>query len=109
MRIVNDEIIDGMRTITYESGHVVKFQDQSIIPPKPLTVLPVTDFINLFTDDEMNSIFDSEDKKVKRWVFEMQVHKKIDLEKTRTIDAMQDLVDQGILTESRRNELLGIS
>ena len=60
-----------------------------------------------FTDNEKMSLFNSADSKVQRFLYELRIRPRIDLRNQKTIRAMDVLVVLNIITEERKNEILG--
>ena len=65
------------------------------------------DLYDRFTDGEKMSLFNSVDSKVQRFLYELRIRPKINLRDQKTIRAMDILVLLGIITEERKNEILG--
>lgn len=73
-------------------------------------VLPIPDFLSLFTDDELFSFGTTNTDKTNKIRNVLQAwkdaQKNIDMDSTRTSTMMQFLVDDGVLTSGRRDAIL---
>lgn len=78
-------------------------------PPQPRRDLTTLEFLDRFTDAELAGIHRAgqSDDAVAVWIAKAQAARTIPLDLQRTRDGMKMLVDKGLLTSIRRDEILG--
>jgi hypothetical protein len=81
----------------------------SDIPPQPRLISPY-DFRQRFTSDEMTAILNaaySGDTTVRKLLLKLQTTDSIDLDNSEVIGGCQYLVSQNVITEERKEVILG--
>ncbi len=89
-----------------------RLQQQNIpAPPPPPKIVSKADFRLSLMDAEYVAILSAAktDIEVQAWVETFNILTEINLDSLRTVSGLEMLVSKGILTESRKNEILKVS
>lgn len=75
-------------------------------PPEPKRQLSFIEFLDLFTESEQLAAAASNDPQVRRLLLRAAGASSLSLDDTRTLNGLESLVSQGLLTAERKSQIL---
>lgn len=103
--IVSDEVVDGYRVTTYDTGMVVRIIDAPA-PPAPSPPLSPLAFLRRFTAAERVTVRASTDPYVQDFYRLLDRAAEVRLDDPDTVEGVDYLVQAGLLTSARAAEIL---